>query len=71
MYSAHAIDSPDVPVFRDDDGRLLEEPYACSFLTAPAVNAKVVLGRDPSCRPEVRAVMRERVQRVLAGVGPS
>ena len=66
MYSAYAIYSPDVPVFRDDGGRLLAEPYLCSFITAPAVNAKVVLERDPTRRPEIRAAMQERVHKVLA-----
>ena len=66
MYSSYAIYSPDVPVFRADDGSLLDRPYACSFITAPAVNAKVVLERDPSRRPEIGVAMRERVDRVLA-----
>jgi uncharacterized protein (TIGR02452 family) len=66
MYSGYAIYSPDVPVFRADDGSLLDRPYACSFITAPAVNARVVLERDPSRRPEIGAAMRARVDRVLA-----
>jgi uncharacterized protein (TIGR02452 family) len=65
MYSHYAIYSPDVPVFRTDDGTLLEQPYLCAFLTSPAVNAKVVLDRDPSRRPAIRAAMRERIDRVL------
>jgi len=39
MYTTWVIYSPDVPVFRLDEGRLLDEPYFCSFLTSPAVNA--------------------------------
>lgn len=67
MYTSWMIHSPDVPVFRDDDtGELLEEPYLCSFLTAPAPNAGVVLERDPSRRAEVDRVMAERVERALA-----
>jgi uncharacterized protein (TIGR02452 family) len=66
LYSDYAIYSPDVPVFRADDGSLLEQLYACSFITSPAVNAKVVLERDRSRRPEVREAMRRRVARVLA-----
>jgi uncharacterized protein (TIGR02452 family) len=65
LYSNYAIYSPDVPVFRSDDGALLERPYLCSFITAPAVNAKVVLERDPARRAEVRDAMRERVRKVL------
>lgn len=66
MYTSYAIYSPDVPVFRDDDGALLPKPYLCSFITAPAANAKVVLERNRSRRPEIREVMWERILRVLA-----
>lgn len=67
MYTSWMIYSPDVPVFRDDDtGALLEEPYPCAFLTAPAPNAGVVLERDASRRAEVDRVMAERVTRALA-----
>jgi uncharacterized protein (TIGR02452 family) len=67
MYTGWMIHSPAVPVFRDDDtGWLLEEPYACAFLTAAAPNAGVVLQRDYSRRGDVDRVMRERVDRALA-----
>jgi uncharacterized protein (TIGR02452 family) len=66
MYTDYAIYSPDVPVIRTDDGALLEQPYLCSFITCPAVNAKVVLKRDPSRRPEIREAMRRRIAKVLA-----
>lgn len=66
LYLDDAIYSPDVPVFRDDAGALLSEPYLCAFITAPAVNAGVVLERDRSRRAEVCAVMARRVRRVLA-----
>jgi uncharacterized protein (TIGR02452 family) len=65
MYSSWMLHSKDVPVFRADSGELLEEPYAASFLTAPAPNAKVVLERDPHRRGEVEHAMRERVARAL------
>jgi uncharacterized protein (TIGR02452 family) len=66
MYSHYALHSPDVPVFRDDAGDLLERPWPCSFITCPAVNAKVTLGRDPHAGPAIHDAMRERVGRVLA-----
>src|SRR5262245_49860111 len=66
MYTSSAIYSPGVPVFRTDDGELLDEPYRCAMITAPAVNAKVVLERDRTARPAIRAAMEERVHRVLA-----
>jgi uncharacterized protein (TIGR02452 family) len=66
LYTSSAIYSPDVPVFGDDDGRLLDAPYLVAFITAPAANAGVVLERDRSRRAEITAAMRERVARVLA-----
>jgi uncharacterized protein (TIGR02452 family) len=66
MYTSYAIYSPAVPVFREDDGTLRDEPFSCAFITAPAVNAKVVLERRPSHRPAIRAAMGERTRRVLA-----
>jgi uncharacterized protein (TIGR02452 family) len=66
MYTSYAIYSPAVPVFRHDDGTLREEPFLCAFLTAPAVNAKVVLQRRPSHGPAIGAAMQERIRRVLA-----
>jgi uncharacterized protein (TIGR02452 family) len=65
IYTNYAIYSPDVPIFRADDGTLLEKPWRCSFITAPAVNAKAVLQRRPSRRPEIRHAMRERIHKVL------
>lgn len=66
LYLDDVIYSLGVPVFRDDEGALLAEPYLCAFITAPAVNAGVVLERDRSRRAEVRATMARRIARVLA-----
>jgi uncharacterized protein (TIGR02452 family) len=66
MYTDYVIYSRDVPVIRTDDGTLLEEPYLCSFLTSPAVNARAVLRRAPWRRPEIRAAMASRIAKVLA-----
>lgn len=62
FYTNSAIDSPGVPVFRDDDGDLLGEPYRCAFVTSPAVNAGAmrVKGRDL-----IPNEMRERIRKVL------
>jgi len=66
MYVDYVIYSPDVPVIRTDDGALLDQPYLCSFLTSPAVNAKVVLERNPHRHTEIRAAMRSRISKVLS-----
>lgn len=65
LYTDYTLYSPDVPVFRDDDGHLLDEPYLCSFLTSAAVNATALLQRDPSRRPEIRPAMLDRIHKVL------
>lgn len=66
MYTHYVIYSPNVPIIRRDSGALLDHPYLCSILTSPAVNAKVVLERDPSRRSEIRQVMKNRIDKVLA-----
>lgn len=67
MYSDWVIYSPDVPVFRDDEGALLDEPWPCSFLTCAAVNARAVLEHEGGRRRDAIAeAMRRRVARVLA-----
>jgi uncharacterized protein (TIGR02452 family) len=60
-YTHWALFSPAVPVFRDDQGALLDEPWPCSFLTCAAVNAGVVREKE-----RIEPVMRERTLRVLA-----
>lgn len=62
MYTNYAIYSPAVPVFKDDDGDKLDAPYACAFVTAPAVNAGAL--RD-SERGLVRGEMEDRIEKVL------
>jgi len=70
MYGHHAarsqpdstdwsILSPDVPVFRSDDGTTLDEPYLLSFLTCAAPYAPTV-GQRKSAE-----LMKSRIHRVL------
>lgn len=72
IYTDYAIYSPDVPVFRSDDGGLLEEPYVVSIITSPAVNAKHVQSQR---RSEILPAMWSRILKVLSvgvvhGVSP-
>jgi len=69
MYTSWLLYSPDVPVFRDDDGALLEEPWPCTFITAAAPMVKVLSRQSPERLAEVPAVMRERISRVLTIAG--
>ncbi|MET8783996.1 TIGR02452 family protein [Streptomyces sp. NPDC004589] len=65
FYSDRVIHSPGVPVFRDDRGRLLDEPYPVGFLTSPAPNAGVVLRRSPERAGELPGALVARAERVL------
>ncbi|WP_189235611.1 TIGR02452 family protein [Planomonospora parontospora] len=64
-YSDRVIHSPGVPVFRDDKGRMLDEPYRVAFLTSAAPNAGVIARNQPQLADSVPAVLRERAVRVL------
>ncbi|WP_175436195.1 TIGR02452 family protein [Streptomyces hawaiiensis] len=65
FYTDRVIHSPAVPVFRDDRGRLLAEPYTAGFLTSPAPNAGVVLRTAPERAPELPRALAVRAERVL------
>jgi uncharacterized protein (TIGR02452 family) len=64
-YSDRMIFSPGVPVFRDDGGALLAEPYPVSFVTAAAPNAGA-LGAGHPHAPTLPDVLSARAARVLA-----
>lgn len=66
FYSDYMIYSPKVPVFREDRGSLLPEPYLVSMITAPAVNAGVVREREPENTAKIDSVMLERIRFILA-----
>jgi uncharacterized protein (TIGR02452 family) len=66
LYTDHVIYSPDVPFFRDERLRLLDEPFLLSIITAPAPNAGEVLARDPALGGEIRRVLDARARKVLA-----
>ena len=65
LYSDYMIYSPQVPVFRDDAGNLLEQPYSISFLSVPAVNAGAVRRNEPDKVNLIRPTMQERAARLL------
>lgn len=65
LYSDYMTYSPNVPVFRDDTGTLLETPYQVAFLSAPAVNAGAVRKNEPEQVARIEPVMRARLERVL------
>ena len=66
LYTDYMIYSPDVPVFRDDYGNLLNEPYYVSFITAPAVNAGIVRAREPENVNRIEETMKKRIEKILS-----
>jgi uncharacterized protein (TIGR02452 family) len=63
IYTDYTIYSPGVPVFRSDDGSLLEQPYTVGIITSAAVNASRL---DARRHPEVGPAMWARILKVLA-----
>jgi len=66
FYDDYVIYSPDVVVFRDDNGELMENYYFCSMLTSPAVQANAVRYYMPDKEPEVAMVMEKRILKLLS-----
>jgi uncharacterized protein (TIGR02452 family) len=66
LYTDHMIYSPKVPVIRDDDGVLLDEPYCVSFLTVPAVNAGAVRNNEPEHADRIAPTMIGRMEKLLS-----
>jgi uncharacterized protein (TIGR02452 family) len=59
-FTDWAIYSPDVPVFRKDDGTELDRPWLLSFLTCAAPYAPAI------GQPEAGNLLQKRILRVLA-----
>ena len=66
LYTDHLIYSPQVPVFRDDDDRLLETPWRVSMLTAPAVNAGAIHDNEPENVSRIQETMLRRMEKLLS-----
>ncbi len=56
---------PGVPVFRDDRGTLLSDPYRVGFLTSPAPDAGVIRRTDPAREHRIPRALARRAERVL------
>ncbi len=65
LYSDAMILSPNCPVFRDDEGELLAEPFAAAFITSAAPNAGAIATNTPHERPLIPAAFRRRSEYVL------
>jgi uncharacterized protein (TIGR02452 family) len=63
LRSDAMIYSPDVPVFRDDEHRMLEQPFKVAFISAAACDARDVAPLD---QPKIPGAMGARIVKVLA-----
>ncbi len=62
IYTSYMLYSPAVPVFRADDGALLDEPYPVAIITAAAPFASHL----PASRAnEIEQTFRQRIAKVL------
>lgn len=63
IYSDQVVCTPGVPVFRDDAGHLLPEPYPVTFLTAAAPNAGAL--QERGWQGDLADALHQRAERVL------
>jgi len=63
-YTHHMIHSPAVPIFKDDEGAHLHQPYFVNFITAPAVNWGTAVKKVGESK--LTTTMQERAEMVLA-----
>lgn len=66
LYSDAMILSPGCPIFRDDDGALLDRPHRATFLTSPAPNAGAAADHRPGELPLIPDTLRKRAEYILA-----
>jgi uncharacterized protein (TIGR02452 family) len=66
LYSDHIIYSPQCPIFRQDNGGLLNAPYSVDFITSPAPNAGVVYRKEPENVNLIPQVLQERSAKILS-----
>jgi uncharacterized protein (TIGR02452 family) len=66
LYTDNMVYSPGVPVFRDDDDRLLPRPYEVAIITAPAVNAGAVRRNEYRNVALIEPTMLGRIEKVLS-----
>lgn len=65
LYSDHMIYSPRCPVFRADDGKLLEAPYLVDFITSAAPNAGAIYQNERENIAHIPETLRRRSAKVL------
>ncbi|MCU0446702.1 MAG: TIGR02452 family protein [Microscillaceae bacterium] len=68
LYTDNMIYSPDVPIFRAEDGGWLPDYYKVSFVTSPAVNQNGMNAKHekPAAFAQIPAIMRARTEKILS-----
>lgn len=64
LYNNNIIYSPNVPVIKDNEGKILNEPIAISFITSPAVYAKYAKMFFLSDE-KINSVMKNRIDKLI------
>jgi uncharacterized protein (TIGR02452 family) len=66
LYSDAMILSPSCPIFREDEGTLLETPQRVTFITSPAPNAGAAANNRPEELSRIPEVFHQRSDYLLA-----
>jgi uncharacterized protein (TIGR02452 family) len=66
LYSDRMIYSPNCPVFKNDDGNLLEQFYVVDFITSPAPNAGMIRKNQPQDAEKIYEVLKIRGSKLLS-----
>jgi len=66
FYTEHAIWTPAVPFFTNDDGSLLDVPYTAGIITMPAPNIGAMNRPTEDDLHALPGIWRQRIQYVLA-----
>ncbi len=65
LYTDNMIYSPGVPVFRSDEGNLLDNPYLISVVTSPATNKGALIQNNKPGIDRIEELMTIRAEKVL------
>ncbi len=66
IYTDSMIYSPLTPIFRNNNGDLLNNLMFCNFITSAAVNNGVVKRAEPNLIEKVESIMFNRIDKMLA-----
>lgn len=66
LYSHDMIYSKRVPVFRNDNDELINEPFSTSIITSAAVNSGAVLRKKPDSEELINREMKVRARYILS-----